>query len=72
MNMSAKNMSDNESHEENEDIILKLKGSDKQPKKDKLKKLNNSLSAKLEPLVENSKILIISRWKKNQISKKEI
>jgi len=58
MNMNAKNMSDYESHEENEDIVLKLKGSDKQPKKDKIKKLNNSISTKLEPIVENSKISI--------------
>jgi len=53
--MNAENMSDYESHEENEDIILKLKNSDQLTKKDKSRKLNNPIVSKLDPLFENSK-----------------
>lgn len=64
--MNAKNMSDYESHEENDEIILNLKDSDKQSKKDKSRILNNLPIAKLDPIVDNSKLFFVySRWKKD-------
>lgn len=64
--MNAKNMSDYESHEENEDIILKLKDSDKLLKKEKSRKSNNPIVAKIDPVGDNSKLFFIySRWKKD-------
>lgn len=66
MNMNGKNMSDYESHEENDEIILKLKDSDKLQKKDKSRKLNNPIIAKLDPAMENSKLFFNNpRWKKD-------
>ncbi len=71
--MNAKNMSDYESQEENDEIILKLKDLDKQPKKDKSRRPFNPILAKLDPVVENSKLyFIISRWKKDQNPKEKI
>jgi len=72
MNMNAKNMSDYESHEENEDIILKLKDSDKLKKKDKRRKLNNMIVAKLDPIAENSKLFnLFSDGKRTKIQKRK-
>lgn len=63
MNSSAKKMSDNESHEENEDIILKLKQNNNIGKKEKIKKSNKSTTLKLEGITENSKIIFyFHRW----------
>lgn len=73
MNMNAKNMSDYESHEENEDIIFKLKNPDKATIKEKTRKLNYSIISKMDPLVENSKLIFNnSRWKKDKNPKEEI
>lgn len=72
MNMNAKNMSDYESHEENEDIILKLKDSDKLLKKDKSRNLDNPIVAKLDPVAENSKLfLLILGGKRTKIQKRK-
>lgn len=51
--MSGKNMSDNESQEENEDIVLKSKENVNEQKKDKRNK-NNSILIKLNGILENS------------------
>ena len=55
MNMSGKNMSDNESQEENEDIVLKSKEKLNEQKKDKRNK-NNSILIKLNGILENSNL----------------
>jgi hypothetical protein len=52
MNTNAKNMSDNESHEENENIILNLNEKEKIKKREKSKKNVLSTGEKTADLVD--------------------
>jgi len=69
--MNEKNMSDYESQEENENIILNLKESDKLIIKENMKKLKYSFPAKLETIDDKSKNFIKEGGKRTKIKKRK-